>query len=243
MQLTNAILSSLLATLAAARPKATSEADEPLPQKSRITAFLINEEGEPSVECWEIGSIADSAQVQRADGSRTTAHSLSLASSARFEGVDILTWPSFASVWPPPADTVRSKAALDIAFGFNLFNLQSGLLSLQLHTSATAHAKNSDEDDEVEQHIFAANTGDDWFYFEDSTSYSDLSHATGKQAPLHIGTVSGSETEMLRLRYNTRPSHKVLHKGACSFTGIKIDTDAAAARSGVTVQVNFGEDL
>ncbi|KAM3425744.1 hypothetical protein BST61_g7676 [Cercospora zeina] len=241
MQLTNAIISSLLAAVAAARPKATSD-DETVPQKSRITAFVVDEKGVPSVECWEIGSVADSAQVQRADGSKTTVHSLSLAANDELSGLDVLTWPSLASIYPPPTDSIHSQAGFDIAFGFNLFNVQSGLINFSL--SATAHGKNinANDDDDVETHYFAPSDGDDWFYFEDSSTTSDAKEAVLQPSPFHVSSVSGSNTELLHAKYKKRPSHKVIHKGACDYTGIKTATDASA-RSGVTVQVNFSEDL
>ncbi|PIB03024.1 hypothetical protein CB0940_11936 [Cercospora beticola] len=238
MQLTNAIVSSLLATAATARPWSTSD-DEPLAQKSRITAFVVNEQGEPSVECWEINSFSESARVKVAGGSTAKAHSLSLAHDDELAGVEILTWPTFADIWPPAADIVRSKAGLDIAFGFNLFNVQSGLLRFQL--SADVQGRASIKDDDVETHVFSMENGDDWFYFEDNYSGSTAKQTVDKPSPFVVSTISGGETEMLRLRYNSRPQHRVVHKGACSFTGIH--TDAAAASSSVTVQVNLNEDL
>ncbi|PPJ55476.1 hypothetical protein CBER1_08023 [Cercospora berteroae] len=236
MQLTKAIMPSLLATAATARPWSTSD-DEPLAQKSRITAFVVNDKGEPSVECWEIKSFSESARVNVAGGSTAKAHSLSLARNDDLAGVEILTWPTFADIWPPAADAVHSKAGLDIAFGFNLFNVQSGLLRFQL--SADVQGRVSVKDDDVETHIFSLENGDDWFYFEDGYTGSTAKQ-TDKTSPFSVNTISGGETEMLRLRYNSQPQHRVVHKGACSFTGIH--TDAAAGPS-LTVQVNLNEDL
>ena len=80
----------------------------PLPEVSRITAFIVGEDGKPSVECWAISSIVDSKQVQRADGSKATAHVLPLA-SRDLEGIDMLTWPSVSPIWPDPSGLVRSQ--------------------------------------------------------------------------------------------------------------------------------------
>lgn len=238
MQLTNAIVSSLLATAATARPWSTSD-DEPLAQKSRITAFVVNDKGEPSVECWEINSFSESARVKVAGGSTAKAHSLSLARDDELAGVEILTWPTFADIWPPATDAVRSKAGLDIAFGFNLFNVQSGLLRFQLSADVQGRASVKDDDD-VETHIFSLENGDDWFYFEDNYSGSTAKQSVDKASPFRVNTISGGETETLRLRYNSQPQHRVVHKGACSFTGIHTDV---AAGSSLTVQVNLNEDL
>ncbi|GIZ42788.1 hypothetical protein CKM354_000604300 [Cercospora kikuchii] len=237
MQLTSAIVTSLLATAATARPWSTSD-DEPLAQKSRITAFVINDQGEPSVECWEVDSFSESARVKVAGGSTSKAHSLSLAHDDEVAGVDILTWPSFAGIYPPAGDTIHSKASLDFAFGFNLFNVQSGLLRFQL--SADVQGRASIKDDEVETHVFSMENGDDWFYFEDQHSGSTAKQTDGKTSPFVVNTISGGETELLRLRYGNRPQHRVVHKGACSFTGIHTD---ATTGSSVTVQVNLNEDL
>jgi hypothetical protein len=53
--------------------------------------------------------------------------------------------------------------------------------------------------------------GDDWFYFEDDST-SPAAETTANQA-FRISTISGSETEMMRLRYKSQPKHTVLHKG------------------------------
>ena len=72
-----------------------------LPLKSRVTAFVVNADGEPSVECWEIMNMVDSQRVQQLDGSEGTAHMTSLARSRDLDGLDILTWPSYSPIWPP----------------------------------------------------------------------------------------------------------------------------------------------
>jgi hypothetical protein len=98
------------------------------------------------------------------------------------------------------------------------------------------------DDEDVETHIFSMENGDDWFYFEDSSDYSAAK--TPADQPFHISTISGSETEMMRLRYKSQPKHTVLHKGACSFSGI--DTSGGSSQttrggSGLTVQVNVAD--
>jgi hypothetical protein len=89
--------------------------------------------------------------------------------------------------------------------------------------------------------------GDDWFYFEDDSTSSAVSAKTNAAPyPFHISTISGSETEMMRLIYNAQPKHTVLHKGACSFTGIETSDSKGSSQmtdghSGLTVQVNVGD--
>lgn len=107
----------------------------------------------------------------------------------------------------------------------------------------------SGDDDEVENHIFSLENGDDWFYFEDDSSSSARVKATGESYPFHFSTISATETELLRLRYSSRPKHTKVHKGACSFTGINTSgtssfeqESTSHERSPLTVQVRI-EDL
>lgn len=101
---------------------------------------------------------------------------------------------------------------------------------------------------EDENFVFSIENGDDWFYFEDEYSSSLRSEMTSSGSyPFHISSISGSETEVLRMTYKKQPRHTVLHKGACAFNGI--DTSAShdtsqttSGHSGLTVQVNV-EDL
>lgn len=92
-------------------------------------------------------------------------------------------------------------------------------------------------------HIFSAENGDDWFYFEDMSSMS-LYNDTNPH-PFSMRTVSGSGTEILRLMYNGQPKHKMVHKGACSFTGIKTPDEKKSSwgQSPFTVQVNVEKSI
>ena len=51
--------------------KARADDNDPIDQKSRVTAFINTEEG-MKVECWEIGGLLPHNQVTRADGSEAT---------------------------------------------------------------------------------------------------------------------------------------------------------------------------
>lgn len=48
-------------------------------------------------------------QIQRADGSKGTAHALSLTGRSELDGLDILTWPSYSPIWPDLDNTVRAE--------------------------------------------------------------------------------------------------------------------------------------
>jgi len=70
---------------------------------------VVSEDGTPSVECWEFTNMVNEMQVQQRGGSKGTAHSMSLATARELDGVDILTWPSYAPLWPPPPDVVQAE--------------------------------------------------------------------------------------------------------------------------------------
>jgi hypothetical protein len=80
-----------------------------------------------------------------------------------------------------------------------------------------------------------------------STSRTTLISARcDKPYPFQVSTISATETELLRLRYNTQPKHTVIHKGACSFTGIETSakhgsSQSTRGHSGLTVQVNVDD--
>jgi len=247
MKITASLVASLLASVAVARPSRAMDEGDPLPQSSRITAFVVDDKGNPSVECWEITTIADTQQIQRTDGSKGTAHALILARSGDFEGIDILTWPSLSPIWPPDTNAVHAEW-FDMANTFNLFSVQGGLINFNVNFRL---GSTSDDDDDDTTHIFSLENGDDWFYFEDTYTGSSVSRSKNAAPyPFTIGTISATETELLRLRYNAQPKHKVLHKGACSFTGIKTPAEdssyeekTSSAHSPLTVQVNIKESL
>lgn len=72
---------------------------EPLPEKHRMTAFIV-EDGTPKVQCWEFDSQLNTFQVQRSDGTRATASSLSL-DDGDLDSVRILTFQTHSNIWPP----------------------------------------------------------------------------------------------------------------------------------------------
>jgi hypothetical protein len=96
-----------------------------------------------------------------------------------------------------------------------------------------------DDDKDYEPLVFGPDNGDDWFYFEDQT---DLDGAWAKDdAPaFKISSVSGGETTLIRFKHQGTPEHTVLHKGVCSFAGLKPaytgKNDGDLPRTRLTVQ-------
>lgn len=102
----------------------------------------------------------------------------------------------------------------------------------------------------AETHVFSLENGDDWVFFYDDQYPPEAYRTESKDSPpIQISTISGTETELIRLRYNNEPKHKVVHKGACSFTGIKTPVEDSShgerisgTHSPLTVQVHI-EDI
>ncbi|KAK4996698.1 hypothetical protein LTR66_003754 [Elasticomyces elasticus] len=171
--------------------------------------------------------MVDDKQIQRADGSKATAYALPLAASRELDGLDILTWPSYSPIWPDPDQTART----------HLFSIQGGLVKFEVNSRLASHPE------EWPDHVFSLENGDNWFYFEDQYTGSSLARsAYAKPSPFAISTISGSETEVLRLKFINRPKHEVLHKGACHFTGVKTPAESSSFRAR-TSSVNSSPDV
>lgn len=56
-----------------------------------MTAFVVDKDGNPSVECWELNNLVDNTDITRKDGSMGTARSMKIASGGELDGLDILT--------------------------------------------------------------------------------------------------------------------------------------------------------
>lgn len=93
----------------------------------------------------------------------------------------------------------------------------------------------ADDDDDDGQYIFSAENGDNWFYFEDSTWNDDYdvktcadskgpgskrAHSRGDEPPLTASTRSADGTTLIQFKYDSTPTHEVLHPGRCRFTGL-----------------------
>lgn len=72
--------------------------DEPLNENTHITAFVIDSQGEPSIECWEFGSLDESTQVTGTDGSKATTRSISLAQGGELDYCHILVFAPRANI-------------------------------------------------------------------------------------------------------------------------------------------------
>jgi hypothetical protein len=82
----------------------------------------------------------------------------------------------------------------------------------------------SAQEDDLQQYVFADVNGDDWFYFEDSTSSSSLQEQCAKptaESHFNVRTISGSDTTLINFQYERTPRHTVLHEGRCNFAGLK----------------------
>ena len=109
---------------------------------------------------------------------------------------------------------------------YSLFSIQSGLIHFEFSGFAAENA------DPLPDHVFSLENGDDWFYFEDEyTGTSQQLRVDSASPPIIISSISGVETEVLRLRFPQRPTHKVLHKGGCSFTGIHTSSGSSLGQS------------
>jgi hypothetical protein len=102
-----------------------------------------------------------------------------------------------------------------------LFTVKDGLIFIEaLSVSDGIVAR----DDSSSQYVFADVNGDDWFYFEDTTtSDSSQEHCAKRTADshFHVRTISGSDTTLINFEYDSTPRHKVLHEGRCNFAGLK----------------------
>ena len=78
-------------------------------------------------------------------------------------------------------------------------------------------------DDDASQYVFADVNGDDWFYFEDTSSPSDQEQCAKPttEGQFSVRTISGSDTTLINFQYESTPQYKVLHEGRCNFAGLK----------------------
>ncbi|MCJ1334971.1 hypothetical protein MMC09_000237, partial [Bachmanniomyces sp. S44760] len=198
--------------------------EDPIPQKSRVTAFVNTDDG-LRVECWEISDLLESvpSKPRHCDSKGMPRRTQMGVGEGGISGIDIVTWPSSATLYPPPPSHVGT--AIDFSGKPNLFTVKDGLIFIEAYGSTT----NSIDDNESEQFVFADVNGDDWFYFEDSPGsyYSAKRHTA---PPIIIRTISGSDTTLINFQYDGTPSHTVLHEGRCNFAGL---TPAAQGRGAV----------
>ncbi|MCJ1421672.1 hypothetical protein MMC32_008038 [Xylographa parallela] len=193
---------------------------DPLDQKSQVTAFVNTDEG-LKVECWEIGDLLPKNQVMRADGSKGTISQKKMAGNIQ---ITLFSFAPSVTIFSFGASEMHSNA-VDFRAKPNLFTVKDGLIFIEaLPTNADNTAA---QDYDPEQFVFADVNGDDWFYFEDSTSSSSSSSLRENCAKpmaetlFNIRTISGSDTTLINFEYDSTPHHRVLHEGRCNFAGLK----------------------
>ncbi|QDS71415.1 hypothetical protein FKW77_003293 [Venturia effusa] len=223
-------LTFMLASCSLARPQFRFADDNPISQRSKVTAFVVDDGG-VSVECWEVGNLLpDSARA--AQGPRV----LHMNWNDDLGGVDILTWGSPGPIWPPGLEKrVPPTSAFSMGYhphsSHGIYKATEGILDFEVHDSSSAHRNSnvdSDDDDWDTSTLFSAENGDDWFYFEDvgsddspaKTKRCDNTITKRSESPLTISARSSTDTTLLFFKYGARPSHTVLHKGRCNFAGL-----------------------
>jgi hypothetical protein len=102
-----------------------------------------------------------------------------------------------------------------------LFTVKDGLVFIE--ASPIGDDNVAARDVAESQYVFADVNGDDWFYFEDTTT-EDVEEKCVKstaQSQFTARTISGSDTTLINFEYESTPKHKVLHEGRCNFAGLK----------------------
>ena len=83
--------------------------------------------------------------------------------------------------------------------------------------------------DQPDHYTFTPMNGDNWFYFRDDYSGSALAQsANAPPCPFEIKTISATDNQVMFFNFTKVPNHKVLHSGACSFSGVETPTDSQA---------------
>jgi len=86
----------------------------PIPAKSRVTAFVSDDDGF-RVECWEIGVLVESisSTPQHCDSKGMPRRTQMGAGKGEISGIEFMTWPSSATLYPPPLG--YANTALDLS--------------------------------------------------------------------------------------------------------------------------------
>ncbi|KAK4501661.1 hypothetical protein PRZ48_007470 [Zasmidium cellare] len=184
-------------SLAHPRKKLTTHYDDndPISQTSRVTASVNTDDG-LKVQCWEIGGASPVRATTLAGNIEITLFSFS---------------PS-VTLFSFDKDDVTSSA-VDFRAKPNLFTVKDGLVLIDADVELLNAGSSS------QTYVFADVNGDDWFYFEDTTSGRSVKSAT--ESTFNARTISGSDTTLINFRYERTPGHKVLHEGRCNFAGLR----------------------
>ena len=112
-------------------------------------------------------------------------------------------------------NTAKFKPLIHI---ISLFTVKDGLVFIEAYGADDAMAQSKGSS----QYVFADVNGDDWFYFEDSST-EDLKESCTKTktaSTFTARTISGSDTTLVNFAYDRTPKHRVLHEGRCNFAGL-----------------------
>lgn len=107
----------------------------------------------------------------------------------------------------------------------SLFTVKDGLILINVPGANSGDVRATED---TENYVFADINGDDWFYFEDSTTSDDSVEGCEKsrsknsagESGITATAVSGSDTTLINFKYKRTPGHKVLHEGRCNFAGL-----------------------
>ena len=110
----------------------------------------------------------------------------------------------------------------------SLFTVKDGLILINVPGARDHDGENMRATEDEPSYVFADINGDDWFYFEDTTTSSDSAESCEKshsknragESGITATTVSGSDTTLINFKYKRTPGHKVLHEGRCNFAGL-----------------------
>ncbi|KAH7123567.1 hypothetical protein B0J11DRAFT_506638 [Dendryphion nanum] len=173
--LQNLLLASVFVTGGFAAPRRngrskslTHQRDETPSSRNKITAFIREEDGSASVECWQLNGHISSRRTERPDGSYGVAYSEELA---QVDSVKV-EWflPGFPLPIPPYAiiahqsgtDEYQLVESADTA----TYIVQDGAVAVRWLFFPPISG-NSMEDSEVKNFYFDSQNGDDWFLFQD----------------------------------------------------------------------------
>jgi len=227
----------VLAAGALARPRARPFDVGPVAQQSHVTAFIITDEG-VKVECWSIGNLLPASTSRHSRKHGQVGPSVFPMLNDELQGVDILTWPDPQPFWPPPKGSAHDKGWDDTDYySGDIYAVQGGLIDIRVPIPITAADDDDDDDDddseEDKQYIFAAENGDNWFYFEDQSTSGDsatCAHSKADTPPLTASTRSADGTTLIQFKYDETPTHEVLHPGRCRFTGLVSEESSSSRR-------------
>jgi len=238
MKFQSLALVSAVASTALARPRAL---EGPISQASHVTAFVITDEG-VKVECWQIGNLLPDSVSPSTRRRGQRGPSVLPLYNDELQGVDLLTWPEPVPLWPPPkGSSMHSKASSGLPSG--LYTIQTGLVDIRI--TATAGATDDDDDDDWGNGdtILSAENGDNWFYFEDTTTgdyMKTCAHAKDDAPPLSIAARSADGTTLIQFKYDDAPAHEVLHPGRCRFSGlVNVGDDSSKRRQMQDLNMEF----